>query len=288
MNKNHFNVWEFKQVLDLAEKDPISARVLYEEYLKKYPDDYSAYTYYCSNLITLGELELAEKVLNYVEKEYVKKNSFNKKYRIEKFEYNLFFVRIKLLSYQEKYEELYKLCVKNISRVVDKSLNSVWFYSKKRTGRLNDEKRDVNSYLFKQIVRYEESDFYKHIEKHLSSYNENVDVPNSTVFEENFPLKEVVEEIKKYIPSDKRLFLGFYDDIYYFKYDECGRENKKLVNYFKVVCLHNSQDFITMCPMNCDENLPYIDLNYMKKEEPSKVKRLSQIDRFNQRYNIKK
>ncbi len=287
MNKKHFNVWEFKQALELGEKDPISARVLYEEYLKKYPDDYSAYSYYCSNLITLGELELAEKVLNYVEKEYLKNDAFNKKHKIEKFEYNLFFVRMKLLSYQERYEELYKLCVKNISRVVDKSLNSVWFYSKKRTGRLNNEKRDVNSYLFKQIVRYEEEDFYKHIEKHLSSYNEKADVPNSSIFEENFPLKEVVEEIKKYIPSDKRLFLGFYDDIYYFKYDECGRDDKKLVDYFKVVCLHNSQDFITMCPMNCNDNLPYIDLNYMKKEEPVKVKRMSQIDRFNQRYNRK-
>ena len=63
MNKNHFNVWEFKQALELGETDPISARVLYEEYFKKYPKDYSGYPYYCSNLITLGELELAEKIL---------------------------------------------------------------------------------------------------------------------------------------------------------------------------------------------------------------------------------
>lgn len=284
MNKNHFNVWEFKQVLNLAETDPISARVLYEEYLRKYPEDYSAYPYYCSNLITLGELELAEKVLKYVEKEYMKNDSFNKKYRIEKFEYNLFFARVKLLSYQEKYEELYKLCVKNISRVVDKSLNSVWFYSKKRTGRLNNEKRDVNSYLFKQIVRYEEKDFLNHIKKHLSEYNENLEIPSATIFEENFPINEVVEEIKKYIPSDKRLFLGFYDDIYYFKYDGCGRVDKRLVNYFKVVCLHNSTDFITMCPVNGNDNLPHIDLNYMIKEDSTKVKRMSQIDKFNQRY----
>lgn len=285
MSKNHFNIWEFKQALELGEIDPISARVLYEEYLKKYPEDYSAYPYYCSNLITLGELELAEKVLEYVGKEYKKDNSFNKK---EKIEYNMFFSKIKLLSYQGKYEELYRLCVNNITRVADKSLNSVWFYSKKRTGRLNNEKRDVNSYLFSQIVRYEENDFYKHIEKHLSSYNENLEKPNSMIFEEKFPLKEVVEEIKKYIPSDKKLLLGFYDDIYYFKYDECGRVNNKLVNYFKVVCLHNSQDFITMYPVNGNDNLPHIDLNYIKKEEPPKVKRLSEIDKFNQRYNIKK
>ena len=166
-------------------------------------------------------------------------------------------------------------------------LNSVWFYSKKRTGRLNKEKRDVNSYLFKQIVRFEEEDFYQHIEKHLASSIEDFDEPNKTIFEENFPLRDVVEEIKKYIPSNKRLYLGFYDNIYYFKYDECGRVDRKMVNYFKVVCLHNSQDFITMCPVVGNENLPYIDLNYMKKEEPVKVKRISQIDRFNRRYGHK-
>ena len=246
MNKNHFNVWEFKKVLEVAEKDPISARFLYEEYFKKYPKDYSGYPYYCSNLIILGELELAERILKYVEKEYKKDYSFNQKERIQKFESNMFFSKIKLLSYQGKYEELYRLCVENINRVANKSLDSVWFYSKKRTGRLNDKKRDVNSYLYSQIVRYEEDDFYKHIEKHLSSYNEGLETPNAMIFEENFPLKDVVEEVKKHIPSDKRLFLGFYDDIYYFKYDECGRVDKKITNYFKVVCLHNSQDFITM------------------------------------------
>ena len=40
----------------------------------------------------------------------------------------------------------------------------------------------------------------------------------------------------------------------------------KIVNYFKVVCLHNSQDFITMCPVKGSDNLPHIDLNYMKEK----------------------
>lgn len=287
MNKNHFNVWEFKQALELGETDPISARVLYEEYFKKYPKDYSGYPYYCSNLITLGELELAEKILNYVEKEYKKDSSFNKIHRIKKLEYNMFFTKLKLLCYQEKYRDVYRFCVQNLGEIKDKSLNSVWFYSKKKLGMLSEEKRDVNEYLFRQITRYDESDFFDCIKSHLSSYNENIDNPNPNVFEANFPTKEVVEEIKKYIPSDERLFLGFYDDVYYFKYDECGRVDKKLVNYFKVVCLHNSQDFITMCPVNGSDNLPHIDLNYMKKEEPIKVKRISQIDKFNQRYNRK-
>lgn len=287
MSKKYFNVLEFKKALELMETDPVSARILYEEYLKKHPKDYSAYPYYCSNLISLGELDLAEKILNYSEKKYFNDSSFDMLSKTKLFESNLFFSRLRLLSYQEKYEEVYKLCVENLSRVVEKNLNSVLFYAKKRTGRLNDEKRDVNSYLFKQIVRYEEADFYKHMEKHLSGYNETAEVPTPAVFEEKFPLKEVVEEIKKYIPSDKKLFIGFFDNIYYFKYNECGRVNNKVVNYVKVVCLHGSSDFITMCPASANDTLPHIDLNYMKKEEPSKVKVISQRDRFNQRLSKK-
>lgn len=284
MQDKYFNSWEFKRALELRETDPILARTLYEEYFKKYPKDYSGYPYYCSILITLGKFELAEKILNYVEQAYKQDSSFNQSKKLEKFKYNMFFTKMKLLSYQEKYEELYRICIDNIDEIIGTSLNSVFFYSKKKTGRLNPEKRDENTYLFKQIVRYEEKDFFEHIQKHLSEYNESLDEPNATIFESNFPIKEVVEEIKKYIPSDKRLFAGFYQDIYFFKYNECGRVNKRLVNYFKVVCLHNSTDFITMCPVNGNDNLPHIDLNYLIKEEPVKVKRLSQIDKFNQRY----
>ena len=287
MNKNHYNIWEFKQALNLAEIDPLSARVAFEEYLKKYPNDYSAYPYYCSNLITIGEFGLAERILDYVEEACQNDEMFFKSHKFKKFKYNMFFSRVKLLSYQEKYEELYRFYSANIEMDVEKNLSSVWFYSKKRTGRLNDEKRDVNSYLYRQIVRYEEEEFYQHIDKHLANPNKDLDEPNTSIFEENFPLRDVVDEIKKYIPSDKRLFLGFYDDIYYFKYDECGRVDMRTVNYFKIVCLHNSQDFITMCPIVGNENLPYIDLNYIKKDEPPKVKRISQIDRFNRKYGNK-
>ena len=45
-----------------------------------------------------------------------------------------------------------------------------------------------------------------------------------------------------------------------------------------------------MCPVDDNLNIPYIDLNYLNQEniqEQSnpKVKRLSQIEKFNQRYN---
>lgn len=287
MRDIYFNEFEFNQVLKMLNICPDLSKDMFEQYLKKYPKDYSAYPYYCSNLIILNRLEEAENFLNYFEKIYYndKKNIDPEKNK--KIMENIFFSKIKLLSYQKKYEELYQFCSKNIEYIISREMNSVLFYAKKLTGRLNLNRRDENSYLFSQLVKYEEKDFFEHIKKHLVDSNECKKEKNACVFCENFPIKNVVEEIKKYIPSDKKLLWGFYDDIYYFKYDNCGRSNDKIVNYFKVVCIHDTKEFITMCPVQINENLPYIDLNYMVNEELPKIKKISQIDKFNQRFNRK-
>ena len=91
------------------------------------------------------------------------------------------------------------------------------------------------------------------------------------------------------MPSDKRLFAGTYDDTYIFKYDNCGRDNNKSVDFFRVVCFHDTNEIITLCPASECECLPYVDLNYLIRDnEIPKVKRLSQTEKFKQRYNSKK
>ena len=107
------------------------------------------------------------------------------------------------------------------------------------------------------------------------------------MFVSKFPINKVLEEIKKYIPSDKRIYNGFYQDTYIFKYDYCGKDDNKAADYFKVICFHNTSDFITMCPSTNCQYLPCIDLNYMAKEKP-KQKQLSQIEKFNKRYRNKR
>lgn len=139
------------------------------------------------------------------------------------------------------------------------------------------------------MIEYRESDFLDHIKKHMADYNSSLINPNPNIFVPDFPLEEVLEEIKKYIPSDKRLFPGFYEDVYHFKYEHCGRENNRLVNFFKVVCFNDTQDIITICPISYGDELPYVDLSYMKKEETKKeIKRPSALEKFNRRYGNKK
>lgn len=287
MKAKYFNEWEFKRAYDLRETDPLKSKLLYEEYIQKYPKDYSAYPFYSSNLIALGELEEAEKILTFAKEKARNDKSFNQFSKTEIFEQNLFFDEIKLMCYQKKYQELYNL-FKNIKiKVKHRDLNSVWFYSKKQLGLLSEDKRDANSYLFRQITKYDENDFFDHIKKHLAENNENLKEPNSNIFVPGFPIKEVIEEIKKYIPSKKGLLLGFYDNIYYFKYSGCGRDNNKLVNYIKVVCFDGTKDIITLCPVIGSDTLPHVDLNYMVKDcGDVKIKKISRIDKFKQRYNM--
>ena len=86
------------------------------------------------------------------------------------------------------------------------------------------------------------------------------------------------------IPNENKLSWGFIEDTYIFKYDGCGRDNDRLVDYFKVVTFKNSKDIITMCP-SCDcEEFSHVDLNYLNDKEEQKVKKISQIDKFYKRY----
>ena len=93
-------------------------------------------------------------------------------------------------------------------------------------------------------------------------------------------------EIKKYIPSNNCLYPGGMEDAYIFKYNECGRDNYRLTDYFKVFCFHNTREFITMTPSIVNEKVfPCIDLNYLRNElDESNYTKASQVDKFLKKY----
>ena len=286
MKAKYFNKWEFSQALSIMETNPTEAKLKYEEYLEKYPKDYSAYLYYVTVLIVLGEFTDAEKIINYVEELSDRDKIFNDSpNRVKRLKENILISRLKLLSYQERYDELYQLCFENSQIIKELDINHLYFYCKKKKGILIPAIREGNSYIFRQIIEYQESDFLQSVQNHLADYNMNIENPSLNIFSSDFPFNEILEEIKKYLPSDKRLCHGFYEDQYIFKYDNCGKDNGKTADYFKVICFHNTKDIIVMYPSADCQNLPYINLNYLIPEpKDCKVRRLSQIDKFNQRY----
>ncbi len=284
--KNYFNEYEFNEAFKLQYIDPYEAEKRYENYFLKYPFDYNTYPYFVSLLILLGKFEKANDILNYIEKKAFNDSNYcNRIDKVDFLNYGLFTCRLKLLLFNKKYKELIIYYYQNIDNIkgydLENNLNSLIFYCRKMLGDLDPKRREKNAYLYRQIVRYEESDFRNHIKKHLINEKEE---DNECVFSYDFPVDMVIEEIKKYIPSNKCLYHGFFDNVYYFKYDNVGRCNGKITDYFKVVALDNSKDFITMCPVMEGENLPYINLNYLIEKGNNEVKKISMIDKFNKRY----
>ncbi len=79
-------------------------------------------------------------------------------------------------------------------------------------------------------------------------------------------------------------------NVYYFKYQECGHVGKYYTDFFQVAALNNTtHDILTMYPCFQPEYFDYTDLDpiFKKEEEEPKLKRVSQIDKFNQRYGLK-
>ena len=291
MEQKYFNTWEFNRILSLIDTNPEQAKIKFEDYLQKYPKDYSAYPYYASVLITMREFDNAEKILKHlitIINDDKKINRLLTPQKIEHIKHNFIYTKIKLLAYQEKYQELLELYYRYPNQIQEMNLNHVIFYAKKKVGKINHETKNMHTYLFKQIVKYDEADFIEHIKKHQEKHIDDIDLPTSSYFFDSFPIDKVLEEIKLYIPSEKIICPGFFDNLYIFKYDRCGKKQNKTTDFFKVYCFHNTTNIITIHPTDEHYNIPYVDLNYLaESNEKPKTKRLSQIEKFNQKYNKK-
>ena len=275
--------------MELFKEDPYTSLLCFENYFSKYPEDNSARAYYISNLITVGEFEKADEEI--IKLENILKRNCLYQHEIERaniLNHNIKICKFKSYLYQGKYEQALDIYYSNIEELSYLG-NEVKTFLEQKRGTLGKIVRGQNPYMIRQIYEYREDDFKDHIKKHLASLNDNDKKISSAIFTPEFPIEKVLEEVYKYIPSDKKMCYGFIENTYVFKYEQCGRSNNKLVDYFKVIVFSNTDNIITIYPANDCDNLPCVDLNYLKeKEEPkSLVKRPSQIDKFRQRYNLK-
>ena len=289
--KKYFNIYLFTEILKKINIDIYGAKEEFEEYIMEYPLDYSAQAIYVSILIRLQEFELAEKILNEIEIKI--KTDKKLKIHIKKMNFDvtsLTFSRCALLCHQQRYQELYDHLVTAVFDEKRLNIDAVLKYCKSKLGILDMKREENNSYIVRQIIEYREDDMLNHIKHHLSDNELVFEEKKHSIFESEFPYTEIIKEIKKYMTLDRRICSGLYDDMYIFKYTNCGKDQHKLVDFFKVICFEGSTQIITMYPsLNC-EKLPYTDLNYMKKteNETEKIKILSQREKFNKRYKLTK
>ena len=285
----YFNSFELKKAFNYTRTNPYKAKEALEEYLDKYPLDISGLTYYASALVCISNYDEAEKVADKVEELMGVHNVFlfdEEKYKIVR--HNLNLVRLKIYGYRHQNMEALKYYYDHYYDFAEMG-GEIPFYFKGQVGMLDPNRRENKPYIMRQIVDYKEEDFRDHIKKHLADTNKNDKSVSTVFFHADFPVDKVIEEIKKYIPGEDHINLGFFENTYVFKYDECGRDTDRITNYFKVVTFTDTDHFITMCPSNGCEDLPCVDLNYLKEksieDEDVKVKSISGKERFNKRFN---
>lgn len=287
MEYKYFDKWEFKKAIDLINVNPIAAKEKFEEYFKKFPNDYSLRNYYASCFICLGQFDKAKEIIDKLEKDAIEDVQYQKQHkRVDTLFQKIVYSKAKILSYTEQYQELSELCDKYAELMRHSlDLKHLMFYARVKSGKGYKWAPNEEHYLYSQIISYSKENFLEHIQNHLADYNATLDNPNEVIFAYDFPLEKVLKEIEKYIGDERKTYPGFYDNQYVFKYDGCGRVNNKLVDYFCIRCFAGTGNIITMYPYGETCQLQYIDINYLKEEKEEKVKIKNGMERFKDRMN---
>lgn len=279
MKRKYFDDEWFARISLLLKRNKRSTAISeLSVYLENYPYDVNARTIYASILVSLGRIDEVENIIN---------NTVLTRRTSDRNIYELIKIKVKLLCYQNKYEEAYELFMDNASlfkEYLDDYYGTLIFFEKK-LGLETDASLFCHTYNCEQILSYSEDRALEHISKHVG----DSELQTGSYFLSSFPLSKLYYELRDILPikCDYNMHSNICTDVYLFNYDDCGREFSKSVDYIKVICIHDTNDILTMFPYRNSDNLPCIDYNFKcltVSEDIPRVKKISQIDKFNQRY----
>lgn len=278
-----FSGWELQKIYELAKYDIDASYEQTLSYIEKYPHDMFGKIHLAQLMFNLNKPEF-EEYLIYLEDyfyNYSKKDNPNRDFRTY---VELIVLKINLHFLKGEYDEAYNLYLENKIECDKKDkFTGFSLIIKKKLG-ISDkyDKTLFDSYCFDQIKDYSETNFLEHIKKHQLRYNLNNPKYSLGLFNENFPTDNILEEIKKIVPCQERL-LGINGvDLYCFKYDHCGRQKNSTTDYFCLITIHDTREFITMYPSTHCNKKHCIDLNYLN-DIYTKDSTVNAIEKFSKR-----
>lgn len=245
----YYDPIEYKKIKQILNLYPEIAYERILNYIENYPDDFWGNTLYISILFRLGKIKDADEYLDRV----INSKSFKKR----KTEGDL---------------KIVELLKKQIEMRSISDPNDFILYAK--------QKIPKNSYLGKQIENYSSEAFVEHIDRHIDN-DDKIDTKKSrALFGYGIDICRIIKEVQKHL-NDAPKKRDVHADVYYFKYDGCGRYRGKTSDYFKVVCIRGTHNIITMFPIpRCDPKF-CTDLNYLYEEGYQKP---SQREKFLRKY----
>lgn len=136
-----------------------------------------------------------------------------------------------------------------------------------------------NYYTVKQIRNYSDELALQHIKRHTA---ESDYYKSRISFDDSIDLKKLFFELKDNLDKDCLVYSDLFDH-YIIEYNDAGSYEDIKANYIEVVTIVNTNNIITMYPVASNN---FFAVKRIDKE-PKKVKRISQVDKFNRKYGIK-
>ena len=144
--------------------------------------------------------------------------------------------------------------------------------------KLNKDYSKINDYTYseKQIISYDINDAIDHV---MNNHYYN---PRISKFNDNINIEELFNTIKDKMNDENVTYDSLFDK-YMVKYPNIGiNMDNESIHQILVLTLPNTKDIITMYP--CDGTESVFNLEELEEKAKPKVKRLSQVDKFKQKY----
>lgn len=159
-------------------------------------------------------------------------------------------------------------------------INRLNLYSKFKLG-ISDNFKKIDL-----IINYNREMALRHIKKHTFEVNYK---EKHSLFNSDIDIENLYNDIENSINDSNKAYTDYLIDCYYFGYYNIGKIKNKQCDYLSVITLHDSNKIISMFPITLKEIKDYHPINKVKEDykKLSKNKKLSQIDKFNLKYNKK-
>ena len=232
----YYDPIEYKKIKQILNSYPEIAYERSLDYIGKYPDDFLGNILYIKILLMLGKIQDADEHLDRV----INSKSFNKR-KTER--------ELRTIKLLKKYIEG--------QRSIN-GYNSFILHVK--------HNKPEDSYLRQQIEDYSSEKFIEHIDRHIDNDNKIDTEKSRALFRYGIDINRIIKGVQNHLNSAPKIKYK-YVDVYYFKYDGCGRyHGDKLTDYFQVVCISGTHNIITMYPMQRCSPEFCTDLNYLHEE----------------------
>lgn len=175
----------------------------------------------------------------------------------------------KMLPIIEKRGCIHPDSIDIIKLVVNKSLGKE--YNTEGTG-----------YVTKQIINYDYDLAVDHIE-----YRHANELDEKSYFDSKLNVRNLIDCIRQDIKKENRANIEEILDVYYYCIPNIGYDGGELCSYVKVLVIPSTSDIINMYPAKTIKGNKYQILNcdYDLLFYKDKVKSMSQIEKFNKRFN---